>query len=244
MKVSIEKVFTKLEKLELFALVFIGQIIVFFVINQPNLRRMNLMQFLNNYNFCNFVIMTIIFIITISKIVDLKQEKGKSIFGFKFSNYKESIYLYKFLYVLKLTFFSSCVTFLELLILVREIGFVNYSNILLLKQSFYPLVGYLPFLVLQFSISMLINKKTVSFASGITGYFLGVLGSVGISFKFGIFNLWAYPFYTSPVITDSIYGFSVENSRSAALIFLSIILAAIMIFISLHFCKKVEITVS
>jgi hypothetical protein len=242
MKTLIENVFLKLKNIWLFILVLIGQILVFFTISTSSTRKTNLIHFLNGHNFCNFVIMVVVFILVISKLVNIELIRKELRLGLESTSAKKSDYIGKLIYMFKLMIFSSCITFFELLILVHKFGYMKFSYILMLKQSFYPLIGYLPFFTLQFSILMLINKKGVSFASGVIGYFLGVLGSVGISLKAGIFDIWAYPFYTAPVITDSVSGISVENEMSIILMLLSIIVSAIIIFISLYICNKEEIS--
>lgn len=240
----IEKAFFKLKNIKLFILVLIGQIMLFFTIIKSITRSISLMQFLNAYNFCNYVIMTIVFIIAIYKVVNTEQIRSKFIPNFELLGAKKSMYIYKLSYILELMIFSSCITFLELLILIHKFDYMKFSYILILKQSIYSLFGYLPFLVLQFSILMLINKKGVSVASGVMGYFLGALGSTGIAMKNGILDIWGYPFFTAPIITDSTYGGSIENDMSVVLIITSIIVSAIIIFISLYFYNKEEIYIS
>lgn len=244
MKTLIENVFFILKNTKLFILVFIGQLLVFFITSASISRNVHLIQFLNGHNFSNYVIMAVVFIFVISKLVNIDEIRRNFTIGRRLIGVNRIDYICKLIYLFKLMIFSSCICFAELLILAHKFSYIRFSYILMLKQSFYPLFGYLPFFVLQFSILMLINKKGVSFACGVIGYFLGVLGSVGISMKAGIFDIWAYPFYTAPVITDSEYGISIENDMSIILIIISIVVSAAMISISLYLCNKKEIIVN
>lgn len=244
MKTLIKNVFFTLKNLRLFILVFIGQLLVFFTIGTSISRNMHMIQFLNGHNFSSYVIMAVVFIFVISKVIDMDQTRKNIVLGVKLTGAKKVDYLCKLIYLFKLMIFSSCLCFVELLILAHKYSYMKFPFILMLKQSFYPFFGYLPFFILQFSILMLINKKGVSFACGVIGYFLGVLGSVGISMKAGIFDIWAYPFYTAPVITDSEYGISIENDMSIVLIIISIVISAAIVAISLYICNKEEIVVS
>lgn len=244
MKTLIEGVFFTLKGSKLFILVLIGQLLVLFTTKASVSRNTHLIQFLNGHNFSNYVIMAVIFIIVISKLVDMDQIGKGPTTDWKLTGAKKHHYILKLIYLFKLMIFSSCICFLGLLIIAYKISYLKFPYILMLKQSFYPLFGYLPFFVLQFSILMLINKKGVSFACGVIGYFMGVLGSVGISMKAGVFDIWAYPFYTAPVITDSEYGISIENDMSIVLIIISIVISAAMIAISLYLCNKQDVSVS
>ncbi|WPC42204.1 ABC transporter permease [Clostridium sp. JS66] len=230
--------FIKMKRKRLFLLALIGELLSFLVAyvfeSRPGSK--SWMNLLYNFSGFNFMIMIIVFTIIISKIVDIEHKSDMWKIQFISIEDKKLLYIAKFICVLIIMFFSSCITFSGLILLGNSVGIKGIAYSLILKQSLCPLIGYLPFIILQLSISIMVKNQGVSIACGVIGCFLGVLG---FALPFGKILIWMYPFFTAPMITASNMS-TVMNESSIMFSFISIIVAAGMAFISLRLYDKKE----
>jgi hypothetical protein len=243
MKDVIYAEFIKMKRKKVFLLVLIGELLSFFITyiieGQSRLKLRTWMDLLYDFSGFNFMIMTIVFAIIISKIVDVEHKSDMWKVVFISIDNKRLLYIGKLICILALMIFSSCITFGGLILLGNQLGIRDSAYGLILKQSLCPIIGYLPFVILQLSISIMVKNQGVSIACGVIGCFLGVFGLV---VPFGKILIWIYPFLTAPMTTvqNGRTMSTVMNQSNVVFSFISIIVAVGMFFISLHLYNKKE----
>ena len=243
MKDIIKAEFMKIKRKKLFLLILIGELASLFIGYIMESRSSGVeqtwMDILYNFSGFNFMIMIIIFAIAISKVIDVEYKSDMWKLMFTAIDNKSQFFISKFVCIMSLLVFGSIVEFFGLIGLGKLLGAPSADYALIVKQCIMPLIGYLPVVVLQFTLSTLIKNQSISIACGVIGCFLGVFGLV---MPFGPALIWIYPFLTAPMTTvqsgDTVT--TIMNTSNMMFSVISIIVASVMFFISLRLYSRKE----
>lgn len=242
MKDIIKAEFMKIKRKKLFLLILLGELASFFItyiIQGRNTGKQTWVDILYNFSGFNFMIMIIIFTIVISKLVDVEYKADMWKLMFTAVSDKNKLFAGKFICVMVLIAFSAVVEFFGIIVLGTHVGAEGVDYPLIFKQCALPLIGYLPVIVLQFGLSSMIKNQSISIAGGVVGCFLGVFGMV---MPFHKVLIWTYPFLTAPmtIFQEGSKAITIMNQDSMLFSFVSIAVAAVMFFISLHLYNNKE----
>ena len=243
MKDIIKTEFMKIKRKRLFTLLLICEIASIFIDycieGRSSEGQLSWVDLLYNFSGFNFMIMIIAFSIVISKVVDVEYKSDMWKLMFTAVENKTQLFIGKFICILLLLAFATGVEFFGLIILGKLLGVAGTEYSLIVKQCIFPLIGYLPVVVLQFTLSTIIKNQSISIACGVIGCFLGVFGLV---MPFGPVLIWIYPFLTAPmtILQDGSTSKAIMNESNILFTFLSVIIASIMFSISLRLHNKKE----
>ena len=239
----IKSEFIKMKRKRLFLLVLICEVIALFLNYIVQSRKCDLnanwMDILNNFNILNVMVEIILFTIVISKIMDIEYKSDMWKLMLSTVNNKKQLFTAKFICIITLVVFTSIIEFFGLIVTGLKLGMESVDYILIFKQCVFPLIGFIPFIIFQFTISFMVKNQNVSMACGV----LGMCLEICVTYNYlGSKLIWAYPVLTSPMIQvrreEGIV--TIMNNGIMSAIILSLSVAIIMLLVSLSLYSKKE----